>query len=102
MDDYSIMDNARAVISEHVPETVLLQDQLPGVECGHSDPAYWTTDDAGSWLHEGGAGAGAGRQLETYEVSMDPADKGNGKIYVDPDGVAYGPIYGGKLEVSVA
>lgn len=92
-DEYSILDNARASIAETLPATAKDQVALPGMETvGHVDVPYWDTDDGCHWRRDGKA-------LETYEVSTDPADKGNGKIYVDDDGVAYGPIYGGKLEV---
>lgn len=99
IEEQSIMDNAKACIVEAVPEHLKGQAALPGMEAvGRINP-YWTTDDACHWYFEGGCGASAGKQLEDYEVSSDPADKGNGKIYVDDDGVAYGPLYGGKLEV---
>jgi len=79
IEEYSILDNARAVISD--------------------GDTHWTTDDGCHWYHEGSCGLGAGAQLETYDVSEDEADRGQGKIYVK-DGVAYSPINGQPLRVS--
>mgnify|MGYP005817197979 CR=1 FL=1 len=100
-DETCIFDNARAYITEALPEHLAdgRQTTLPGLPPAPIYPPNWYTDDAYHWYEDGGT---AGRQLETYEVSFDPEDKGNGKIYVDADGVAYGPIYGGRLEIGSA
>jgi hypothetical protein len=88
-----LCDNARGTIWE---DTSNLPDQptLPGVPMP-DDTAYWDTKDGCYWYRDGSS---ALPQLETYPVTRDPAERGNGKIYLDDDGVAYGPLFGGKLE----
>lgn len=101
-DETCILDNSKATIFETLPDDLVngRQGSLPGMDLTHVTMPYWYSDDGYHWYYEGTYGSGAGAQLETYEVSYDPADKGQGRIYIDPDGTAYGPIYGGKLEVS--
>ena len=60
----------------------------------------WYSDDGYHWYEDGACGVGAGRQLETYDMSTNPKDKGKGKIYVDADGIGYCPITGFPLRAS--
>lgn len=92
-----MFDNARAYIVEEIPEPVANQAALPGIGDTRLTEPNWSTDDGCHWYRDGTCGYGAPAQLETYGVSHDPADKGMGVIYLDDDGVAYGPVYGGKL-----
>lgn len=97
-DDYSIFDNAKATIWVELEKSAENQATLPGLPAPR--PPHWYTDDGCHWYHEGASGLGAGRQLEDYEFSEDPEDRGAGKIYVDEDGNGYCPITGGKLRLS--
>lgn len=97
-DTYALYDNARAgIVETNVPDP---GPELPGLRPPEEPAPYWSTDSGYHWYRDSACGLGAGRELQTYEVSNDPTDRGNGKIYVDPDGVAYGPLRGGKLEVT--
>lgn len=71
----------------------------PNLDGTVDEDPYWTTDDGYHWYREGCCGCGARTQLEAYEASDDPADKGKGKIYIDEDGNGYCPVTGRKLEV---
>lgn len=80
--ELGIMDNARATIT-----------------CTGEERHYWDTDDAYHWYYEGTCGMSAGQQLEEYEGSENPEDKGKGKIYVDENHNGYCPLCGEKLEL---
>lgn len=95
MEEYAMYDNAKASVWEdHDADT--RQSMFPGM-APDDVCANWDMDDGCHLYRNGSCGLGALPQLETYEISHDIADKGNGKIYLDDDGVAYGPVYGGKL-----
>lgn len=96
-DNYALYDNARASIWEDRHGDPR-QAELPIIG-SNREPACWDTDDGCHWYRNGSCGFGALPQLETYEITRDPADR-NGKIFIDADGVAYGPVYGGRLEAS--
>jgi len=98
MEEYAMWENAKAGIWEESDPVERDQLTLPGVE-REQWGRNWFTDDGCHWYRDGACGRGVPPQLETYEVSTDPADKGNGKIYLDADGAAYGPLHGGRLYV---
>lgn len=58
---------------------------------------YWSTDDGYHWYFQGACGYGAGKQLETYEATDDPKERGEGKVYVEDNRTAYCPLTGRKL-----
>lgn len=91
----SLMDNAKISIIERNDSTVEQLD-LPGIPKA-PNCHYWDSDNAGySWCAEGTIGYSAGRELQDYPATDDPAELGNGKVVVTPDGKAYGP-HGGLL-----
>ena len=59
----------------------------------------WSTDDAYHWYFDGCCGIDW-KQLETYDASKNPDDRGKGVIYIDEDGNGYCPLTGGKLLLS--
>jgi hypothetical protein len=95
MEPYAMYDNAKGSVWED-KTSVHAQDSIPGLPKQDND-AYWQTDDSCHWYRDGSCGYGALAQLETYDVTHDFEEKGCGKIYLDDDGVAYGPVFGGRL-----
>ncbi len=82
------------------------------IYCSNEDcDSYWTTDDGYHWYFESCCGAGAGAQLETYDmVHIDDIDSAEhltgepvdpvGNIIIDADGTGNCPRCGkGRLEV---
>ncbi len=95
-DDCLLYDNARAIIV--CERTTFDPAQLDfGGEQTHQEPHNWDTDDAYHWSFEGCYGNSDAGSLEKYDFSDKPADKGNGKLYVDEDGNGYCPLCGSKL-----
>ena len=66
----------------------------------HGYTPYWQTDDAYHWYADGACGRNAGRQLEDYDFTDDPDERGKGCIYVDDDGNGYCPITGERLTLA--
>lgn len=96
-DTYALCDAANATITElNAPDS---GPELPGLKLDRPLAPWWCTDDGYHWYREGTCGLNSAPELQTYEVSFDPADRGKGKIYVDADGVAFGPLHGGELRV---
>jgi len=93
-EQYSLFDNARAMISCNRSDVDQNQLLLPGI--GRNDyPHEWITENAGySWEPEDSAFA---ENLESYERSKNEEDRGKGKIYVNEDGDGYCPICGSQL-----
>ncbi len=59
---------------------------------------YWWTDDGWNYYREGGSD---GRKLSEYELSDDPAHKGDGEhIWIDEDGKPHCPETGYPLAVT--
>lgn len=99
-EETSIFDNARATIAcQPAEREVPGQMTLDGQPAPRPEQHYWDTDDTCNWYYEGTAGAGAGRHLEDYELTRDPARKGDGIVYLDDDGTVYCPLCGGPLSL---
>lgn len=65
-----------------------------------ADPdVFWDTDDLCHWYFKGICGWEAEQELQNYMVSDDPAERGNGRVYLDGKGNAYCPLTGGKLSI---
>lgn len=71
-------------------------------EGAFNDLPYWTTDDGWHFYYEGACGLGAGKELDKYVTSFDPAHKGDGiHVYVDEESnTAYCPLTGHPLAAS--
>lgn len=81
----SLFDNAKATIYADGPGAF------------HTLP-YWTTDDGWNFYREGGS---EGRKLHDYELSTDPAHKGDGEhVWLDEDGKPHCPETGLPLAAS--
>lgn len=103
-DDYSLFDNASAVLecegSEHQREQLF---DMP------EEQHYWSTDDSAHWYYQGCVGLGAGAQLESYAfVSAEDTDvDGNAYtaetaardrcVFIDEDNQPHCPLCGGRL-----
>lgn len=93
-DELSIFNYSRGGIAPEYTETrqmelIHLEDRPALTEIN------WCTDNGGcNWMYDGGSGPNA---LEDFEMTEDPEEKGNGKIYVDEDGNGYCPFSGQKL-----
>ena len=86
-DEYALLGDCRATI---LPEG--------WAEDENGIRILWDTDDGGyHWYYDGCCGLNAGKQLETYEASRNPEDRGKGKIYIDEEGNGYCPLSGYKL-----
>ena len=97
-DDYGIMDYGQPWLSFRceMPEAMQgRQAALPGVPTVYPE-VNWCYEYDGNWQDDS---AGYGR-LHDYPASVDPADRGKGKTYVDEAAkVAYCPITGVELAV---
>lgn len=62
----------------------------------------WSADDGGTQNlcleHPSQGVRESSRRLSNFRASRDPGDRGNGKLYIDPDGNGYCPLSGGLLE----
>jgi len=58
---------------------------------------YWDTDDGYHWYFEGTVGLDAGKELQEYDLTDNPDERGKGKIYYDGEGNGYCPLTGEKL-----
>jgi hypothetical protein len=92
IEEYSILDNARAVICPEIDPDAPEQLRIPGT--GTEETPYWDTDNAGyHWTSEYYEDLGDYPFIE----SDDPADWTRGTLRVDSEGNGYCPITGGKL-----
>ena len=98
--DFSIFDYDHAWLSIEceMPEAMQgRQAVVPGMETPPTE-VRWLSELGGQWENEYHFRYGQRRYLHDYPASSDPADRGNGKVYVDADArVAYCPITGAEL-----
>lgn len=94
IEEYSILDNARATIYPEIDPDAPEQLRIPGT--GTEETPYWDTDNAGyHWTSEYYEDLGDYPFIE----SDDPADWSRGTLRVDSEGNGYCPITGNKLAI---
>ena len=104
-----LWDNARGTICPIVPDDMVVRSTglkdspllIPARQMhfwedfpGESLEPYWMTDDGYHWYRDGSS---MEKELNNYEFSENPKDRGFGVIYVDADGTGHCPITGFPL-----
>lgn len=64
------------------------------ISCDGNFDHHWERDGEGEYYFDGGT---RDPSLDSYEISQDPKDRGQGKLYVDEDKIAYCPLCGSPL-----
>lgn len=96
IEEYSILDNARATIVPEADADAPEQLRIPIPGIGTEETPYWDTDNAGyTWSSD------CYENLGDYPVieSDDPTDWSRGTVRVDSEGNGYCPVTGERLGV---